>query len=77
MAGSGLGQPCFLQELERAILDEEGSMALGESMPDRKSQTLLRSVGERLRLQQCSRLGGPRTFLRYVGPALRSRLALG
>lgn len=69
MAGTGLGQPCLLQELERAVL--------GESMSDRKSQTLLRSVGERLKLQQCSRLGGPRTFLRYVGPARRSRLALG
>lgn len=69
MAGTGLGQPCLLQELERAVL--------GESMSDRKSQTLLRSEGERLKLQQCSRLEGPRTFLGYVGPARRSRLALG
>lgn len=59
MAGSGLGQPCFLQELERAVLDEEGSMALGESMPDRKSQTLLGSMGREAEATTVLQAWGP------------------
>lgn len=74
MAGSGLGQPCLPQELERAVLDRASWRWVGPCLTENQ-QTLLRWMGERLGLQQLQ-AWGPVAFLRSVGPALRSMLVL-
>lgn len=51
----GLGQPRLLQELEHAVRNKTSWLWLGPHLTE-SQKTLLRPVGERLRLQQCPRL---------------------
>lgn len=77
----GLGQPRLLQELEHAVRNKTSWLWLGPRLTE-SQKTLLRPVGERLRLQQC-----PRLWVWYLnricggrgegsGSAVRSRLAV-